>query len=213
MAAITNTENIVFDVVATDDLFLVGSCKTIKRVSQDNRYPVQMLKTQSFGSLFRHYAKYHGLCKDDLIFSFVNELGPEDTPESVHIMRADEVYVKSRSNSSDQTISHCHCMLGTSMRQLMNSEEHSDVKLVIGSGGEELSAHRAILAARSEFFAATFRTRNGSEMQEAVSGIVRLYDQRLDIMLLGREFLYTRKVESCSDLDGDTLLTMIRAAD
>lgn len=44
-----------------------------------------MLKTQRFASLFRHYAKHHGLDKETLVFYFTEELQNEDTPESVHM--------------------------------------------------------------------------------------------------------------------------------
>jgi hypothetical protein len=44
-----------------------------------------MLKTQRFASLFRHYAKHHGLDKETLVFFFTEELQNDDTPESVHM--------------------------------------------------------------------------------------------------------------------------------
>jgi hypothetical protein len=44
-----------------------------------------MLKSQRFASLFRHYAKHHGLDKETLVFYFTEELQNEDTPESVHM--------------------------------------------------------------------------------------------------------------------------------
>lgn len=64
-----------------------------------------MQKNQNFSCLFRHYAKHNGLKKEgcefmfifvilfvelsfylDLIFSFVEELLPDQTPETVHLM-------------------------------------------------------------------------------------------------------------------------------
>jgi hypothetical protein len=53
-----------------------------------------MLKSQRFSSLFRHYAKYHGLRKDDLEYFFVNALENEDTPESVQLQRGDTSMVR-----------------------------------------------------------------------------------------------------------------------
>jgi hypothetical protein len=55
-----------------------------------------MLKTQHFSSLFRHYAKYHGLRKDDLEYYFVNPLEDEDTPQSVSLKRGDTIMVRKR---------------------------------------------------------------------------------------------------------------------
>lgn len=45
-----------------------------------------MLKNQRFSSLFRHYAKHHGLRKDDLAYYFTEELQNEDTPETVFLL-------------------------------------------------------------------------------------------------------------------------------
>ena len=66
-----------------------------------------MQKTQNFSCLFRHYAKHNGLRKEgihylslflcsllinkycliiDLIFTFVDELLSDQTPETVHLM-------------------------------------------------------------------------------------------------------------------------------
>jgi len=55
-----------------------------------------MLKTQRFASLFRHYAKHHGLDKEELVFYFTEELQNEDTPETVHMQRNDEIIVRTR---------------------------------------------------------------------------------------------------------------------
>src|SRR6056300_261499 len=59
------------------------------RVTAGTSHPCLMLKTQRFRSLFRHYAKYHGLRKEDLeYYCFVNHsLETEDTPESVQLQQ------------------------------------------------------------------------------------------------------------------------------
>lgn len=62
----------------------------------DTNYSCLMLKTQRFSSLFRHYAKYHGLRKDDLEYYFVNTLENEDTPESVQLQRGDIIMVRKK---------------------------------------------------------------------------------------------------------------------
>jgi hypothetical protein len=66
------------------------------RVQKDEAYPCQMSKTQSFSCLFRHYAKHNGLKKEDLVFYFVDELKADETPESVHLMHQDEIWVERR---------------------------------------------------------------------------------------------------------------------
>lgn len=87
-------EHVEFSVRAAEDLYLEGSLKTIRRVSADTNYSCLMLKTQRFSSLFRHYAKYHGLRKDDLQYHFVNVLKNDDTPESVQLQRNDVIIVR-----------------------------------------------------------------------------------------------------------------------
>jgi hypothetical protein len=88
-----NTEHVEFSVKAEEDLYLTGSENTIRRVTAETNYSCLMLKTQRFSSLFRHYAKYHGLRKDDLEYYFVNLLENEDTPESVQLQRSDTIMV------------------------------------------------------------------------------------------------------------------------
>ena len=73
-----------------------GSENTIRRVTAETNYSCLMLKTQRFSSLFRHYAKYHGLRKDDLEYYFVNPLENEDTPETVQYQRGDTIMVRKR---------------------------------------------------------------------------------------------------------------------
>ena len=77
-------------------MYLTGSENTIRRVTAETNYSCLMLKTQRFSSLFRHYAKYHGLRKDDLEYYFVNPLENEDTPESVQLQRGDTIMVRKR---------------------------------------------------------------------------------------------------------------------
>lgn len=89
-----NNEHVEFSVKAEEDLYLTGSENTIRRVTAETNYSCLMLKTQRFSSLFRHYAKYHGLRKDDLEYYFVNLLENEDTPESVQLQRGDTIMVR-----------------------------------------------------------------------------------------------------------------------
>ena len=47
------------------------------RVRAGTPYSCLMLKNQRFSSLFRHYAKHHGLRKENLSFFFTEELQNE----------------------------------------------------------------------------------------------------------------------------------------
>ena len=87
------TGSIEFVVIPQEDLFLEGEKRKLYRVGKGIPYPCQMQKNQNFGCLFRHYAKHNGLQKEDLVFYFTSELSPEDTPESVHLMPLDEIWV------------------------------------------------------------------------------------------------------------------------
>ena len=91
-------EHVEFSVQAAEDLYLEGSETTIKRVTAETNYSCLMLKTQRFSSLFRHYAKYHGLRKDELEYYFVSLLENEDTPETVQLQRGDTIMVSKHKN-------------------------------------------------------------------------------------------------------------------
>jgi hypothetical protein len=86
-------EHVEFSVQAGEDLFLEGALTTLRRVVAGTNYSCLMLKTQRFSSLFRHYAKYHGLRKDELEYFFVDKLEPDDTPESIQLQRGDTIQV------------------------------------------------------------------------------------------------------------------------
>ena len=97
-------EHVEFSVKAEEDLYLPGTETTIRRVTADTNYSCLMLKSQRFSSLFRHYAKYHGLRKDELEYYFVNLLENEDTPESVQLQRGDTIKVRGGKQSSLQCL-------------------------------------------------------------------------------------------------------------
>ena len=90
-----------------------------------------MLKTQRFSSLFRHYAKYHGLRKDDLEYYFVNALENEDTPESVQLQRGDTIMVRKRRRAEPVEAASDDDEFIKDMRELLDDEEHMDVVFLI----------------------------------------------------------------------------------
>ena len=121
-AAAASNEHVEFTVRSSEDLFLEvlplpihtplsailthhiaqGTEKTIPRVRAETNYSCLMLKTQRFSSLFRHYAKYHGLKKDELEYFFVSFLGPEDTPEAVQLQRSDVITVRKKQKKVEE---------------------------------------------------------------------------------------------------------------
>ena len=90
-----------------------------------------MLKTQRFSSLFRHYAKYHGLRKDDLEYYFVNPLENDDTPESVQLQRSDTIMVRKRRKAELPEAAADDDEFIKDMRELLDDEEHMDAVFLV----------------------------------------------------------------------------------
>lgn len=115
-------------------MYLTGSENTIRRVTAETNYSCLMLKTQRFSSLFRHYAKYHGLRKDDLEYYFVNPLENEDTPESVQLQRGDTIMVRKRRRPAPPEAASDDSEFVKDMRELLDDEEHMDARFLVHSG-------------------------------------------------------------------------------
>mmetsp|Transcript_32702 Transcript_32702/g.48019 ORF Transcript_32702/g.48019 Transcript_32702/m.48019 type:complete len:411 (-) Transcript_32702:428-1660(-) len=90
-----------------------------------------MLKSQRFSSLFRHYAKYHGLRKDDLEYYFVNPLENEDTPESVQLQRGDTIMVRKRRKPDPPEAAADDKNFFQDMRELLDDDEHMDALFLV----------------------------------------------------------------------------------
>lgn len=112
-------------------MYLTGSENTILRVAAETNYSCLMLKTQRFSSLFRHYAKYHGLRKDDLEYYFVNPLENEDTPESVQLQRSDTIMVRKRRKAEPPEAAADDEEFIKDMRELLDDDEHMDAVFLV----------------------------------------------------------------------------------
>lgn len=129
---------------------MTGSETTIRRVTAETNYSCLMLKTQRFSSLFRHYAKYHGLRKDDLEYYFTNLLENEDTPESVQLQRGDTIMVRKRrlpeppSQAAANDEEFC-----ADMMDLLNDEEHMDCTLLVHPSSTSAGASYPTSSSRS----------------------------------------------------------------
>lgn len=126
-----NGEHVEFTVKAEEDLYLTGSENTIRRVTADTNYSCLMLKTQRFSSLFRHYAKYHGLRKDDLEYYFVNPLENEDTPETVQLQRGDIIMVRKKRKPDPPEPAADDSEFFKDMKELLDDEEHMDTLFLV----------------------------------------------------------------------------------
>lgn len=127
----TINEHVEFTVKAEEDLYLTGSENTIRRVTAETNYSCLMLKTQRFSSLFRHYAKYHGLRKEDLEYYFVNPLENDDTPESIQLQRADTIMVRKRRKPHTPIAASNDEEFFKDMKDLLDDDEHMDAVFVV----------------------------------------------------------------------------------
>ncbi|KAI2514163.1 Broad-Complex [Fragilaria crotonensis] len=221
-------EHVEFTVKAEEDLYLTGSENTIRRVTAETNYSCLMLKSQRFSSLFRHYAKYHGLRKDDLEYYFVNPLENEDTPESVQLQRGDTIMVRKKRKPEPPEPATNDDEFFKDMRDLLDDEEHMDAKFLVHPEGNasgskiEIKAHKAILTARGEYFKALFRKgvtssdgiNSGVSFRESREGTIEVdpvfTPQQIRCTL---EFLYTNRLASIKTISTDDLLSLLSLSD
>ena len=197
-----------------------------------------MLKTQRFSSLFRHYAKYHGLRKDDLEYYFVNPLENEDTPESVQLQRGDTIMVRKRRKPEPPEAAADDDEFFRDMRELLDDDEHMDaVFLVHGTGSDkvdkkgkpennanmvEIRAHKCILTARTEYFKALFR-KGATPAGGKNSGVAFKESEECNINVepiftphhirLTLEFIYTNRIATMRQISTDDLLCLLHLSD
>jgi len=231
-------EHVEFTVKAEEDLYLTGSENTIQRVTAETNYSCLMLKTQRFSSLFRHYAKYHGLRKDDLEYYFVNPLENEDTPESVQLQRGDTIMVRKKRKPEPPEAAADDDEFFTDMRELLDDKEHMDCVFLVHahenatsteqqgkedlekhSGMIEIRAHKCILTARTEYFKALFRKSAGGknskvafrESEECTINVEPNFTRmHIECML---EFIYTNRVHNIRTISTDDLLSILHLSD
>jgi len=165
-ATATQRQSIEFVVKPTEELYLEGGLRRLPRVRKGENYPCQMQKNQAFSCLFRHYAKHNGLRKEDLVFSFVDELQPDQTPESVHLMPQDEIFVAHRKSAPMPVQTVTEKLYPQQFLTLLKTGVHSDVNFVLDEGRSVIPAHRAILSARSDYFNAMLRVGGMSESSQ-----------------------------------------------
>jgi len=204
--------NIEFIVKPKDDLFLEGSLRRLPRVSKGDAYPCQMQKQQTFACLFRHYAKHNGLRKEDLVFTFTDELLPDQTPETVHLMPQDEIWVEHRTKQVEEVPPPVTPIVDTfteQFRTLLESGAHADVTFKVGPQQEELRAHRAILSARSQYF---HNMLSNGMYAESQNGVIRLPAQEVAVVKLMLEFLYTNGIRNLEAVEPDVAIELLAAA-
>lgn len=200
------TQSVEFVVKAREDLFLDGAHRTIPRVKANEPYPCQMQKNQNFSCLFRHYTKHNGLRQEDFVFSFVDELKPDETPEMVSLMANDEVWVERKAVPIEEKKPDAVSAMIENLASLLENPVHADVTFVVGEEKKEVLAHKGILSARSPFFAAMLRP---GGMSESSQEIVEIRDHSSKIFALMLEFLYSGSVREMECLECTELASLL----
>lgn len=220
---------------------MTGSENTIRRVTAETNYSCLMLKTQRFSSLFRHYAKYHGLRKDDLEYYFVNPLENEDTPESVQLQRGDTIMVRKRRKPEPPEEAADDEEFFRDMRELLDDEEHMDAIFEVhpveststetegnqveaeGETTVKIRAHKCILTARTDYFKALFRTNASMSDNKSDPIVFRESAHNCTIKVdpsftpehitYMLEFIYTNRIQKIRSIGTEDLLSMLHLSD
>eukprot|EP00551_Chaetoceros_affinis_P004373 CAMPEP_0203671156 /NCGR_PEP_ID=MMETSP0090-20130426/7023_1 /ASSEMBLY_ACC=CAM_ASM_001088 /TAXON_ID=426623 /ORGANISM="Chaetoceros affinis, Strain CCMP159" /LENGTH=457 /DNA_ID=CAMNT_0050536167 /DNA_START=144 /DNA_END=1517 /DNA_ORIENTATION=+ len=179
-------EHVEFTVKAGEDLYLTGSENTILRVSAETNYSCLMLKTQRFSSLFRHYAKYHGLRKDDLEYYFVNALENEDTPESVQLQRGDTIMVRKRRRPEPPEAASDDDEYIKDMLELLDDEEHMDAVFLVRERKSTSSSPTSKAASSSSSTTTKLKSLSGNK-REATTGNFKTPEKVGSNMLVGAD--------------------------
>lgn len=203
-------DQVEFTVKPEEDLILDGTERTITRVQAGTPYSCLMLKTQRFSSLFRHYAKHHGLRKEDLSFFFTEELQNDDTPESVFLQKNDEIIVRKRRKPLPPVPICPDSGFFKQMRNLLDDHEHKDVTFIVGPCKDEVKAHKAVLVARGDYFKGLFRT---GSMMESETNTMTMEKHSVPTLERMLEFIYTNRVEQLKDCSAYEVLDLLSAAE
>ncbi|XP_065355154.1 protein roadkill isoform X1 [Calliphora vicina] len=135
----------------------------------------------------------------DFLLDEANGLLPEDKLTifcEVSVV-ADSVNISGQSNIVQFKVP--ECKLSEDLGNLFDNEKFSDVTLAVG--GREFQAHKAILAARSDVFAAMFE----HEMEERKLNRVAITDVDHEVLKEMLRFIYTGKAPNLDKMADDLL--------
>ncbi|XP_016983896.2 LOW QUALITY PROTEIN: protein roadkill [Drosophila rhopaloa] len=135
----------------------------------------------------------------DFLLDEANGLLPEDKLTifcEVSVV-ADSVNISGQSNIVQFKVP--ECKLSEDLGNLFDNEKFSDVTLSVG--GREFQAHKAILAARSDVFAAMFE----HEMEERKLNRVAITDVDHEVLKEMLRFIYTGKAPNLEKMADDLL--------
>ncbi|KAG5183869.1 BTB/POZ domain-containing protein [Tribonema minus] len=231
------THQLDFIVKAGEDLILEGKERTYIRVRAGTPYTCVMLKSQRFASLFRHYAKKHGLRKEDLAYYFVDGLRNEhlssavsvcvtaiaplralfalcqDTPESVNLQPRDEVIVRRRRLSpaaagrATEEAAEARDRFISHLAGMRECPEHMDVTFCVGESRQELRAHKFVLVAHADYFKNMFKPAGG--MLEANVGRIDVPDHDVATVRRMLEYFYTNQIADLARCTAEEFVALL----
>lgn len=137
---------------------------------------------------------------------------PDDMPDNVHLMAFDEIFVEHRKPSmrahlnSIGSFSFADDPYCASFRKLLLDADHTDVVFIVGPERTQIPAHKAILAARCEYFRCMFK-RDG--MMESLNGVISVPDHQAHTFRCMLEFLYSNSIRDLESYDADEIIELI----
>lgn len=171
----------------------------------------------------------------DLVFSFVDELLPDQTPESVHLMPSglwkkniqlfcfnrfqsliafprctDEIFVSLRKPAppAAESPAAAEKKYPKQFKSLLESGAHADITFIVDEGKLCIRAHKAILSARSDYFDAMLREGGMSESFQSEISI----DHDGDSFKRMLEYIYADEISDIKDCDADEVLNILLTA-
>eukprot|EP00794_Sanderia_malayensis_P007965 gene7965-8823_t len=108
-----------------------------------------------------------------------------------------------RENSADELLIGDVTSFYEDMQSLISNKQYSDVKLIVTGSDEVIYGHKAILAARCDYFKALFASSKSDSYEYNVDGIL---SNHFKVLL---EFIYTN---CCRELNGDNVFHILAAA-
>lgn len=118
------------------------------------------------------------------------------------------IAIPAESNLLQVTSNNSLLMASSDFETLLNDPRHSDVKIICGNGGDEFYAHKAILTARSQVFAATFE----HDMRERAENVLIIEDLRREVMAELLRYIYCGRVNDIHKFASELLSAADRYA-
>lgn len=142
-----------------------------------------------------------------MAFFFVDELQPDQTPETVHLMPQDEIWVEHRKQpeSEPEQPLQDKKFYSDHFKVLLDEGIHSDITFVLDGGSMHIKAHKAILSARSEYFMAMFQE---GGMSESFQNQIKVSHDPVSFKRM-LEFIYTNCVQDLQNCSSEAVVSLL----